>query len=70
MSEQHKKYKDMHLVIAKCPVCSQLHKVKMTARPIITPRIFFPDHIFLRYGNDQGYDYSRTSRTGRRSAQK
>lgn len=38
-----------HLVTCKCSVCDRLHKVRMTVKPDVMPRVFCPMHEWRRY---------------------
>lgn len=58
------------LVDCKCPAnnCGIIHKVWHKNKPSIMPRIYCPDHDYLRTMNSEGYGYEKFHKAGRPSA--
>lgn len=38
-----------HSITCKCPVCQKLHKVPMSGKPDVLPRVYCPQHVYRRY---------------------
>lgn len=57
-----------YTVVCKCPAegCGRLHKELWDAMPIVTPRRYCPEHVYLR--GDEPADYNLNKRTGYRKA--
>lgn len=63
-----RKTSEKYAVTVKCPWCHVKFIEYREVRPIRMPRVYCRAHEYMRYDSNEGSDYTRTKKAGRKAA--